>query len=168
MARSRLLKPRRQTLKVRLFSSGGIEYAIGRLLRDFRRSRAGAFDSRPDTKLDLPFASRFCPNTPLTCDVTETPLTRWLGPLVNLSKEHMHDLPEDKSTALRILVEENVKAQVENIATNAVITNAWEKYVKEGDSGKQKKVYVHGWVYGLEDGRLRDLGVSHGPPTTEC
>ncbi|KLO13070.1 carbonic anhydrase [Schizopora paradoxa] len=98
----------------------------------------------------------------------ETPLTRWLGPLVNLSKEHMHDLPEDKSTALRFLVEENVKAQVENIAANAVIKNAWEKYVKEGDSGQQKKVFVHGWVYGLEDGRLRDLGVSYGPPSSEC
>lgn len=87
---------------------------------------------------------------------------------MHLSKEHMHDLPEDKSTALRILVEENVKVQVENVAANPVMTNAWAQYAKEGDSGKQKKVFVHGWVYGLEDGRLRDLGVSHGPPSPEC
>ena len=26
-----------------------------------------------------------------------------------------------------------------------------------------KNVYVHGWVYELESGRLRDLGVSAGP-----
>jgi len=96
----------------------------------------------------------------------DTALTRWLSPLVNLSKEHMHTLPEDKSAALRVLVEENVKAQVENIAANPVITTAWEKYEKEGENGKQKKVFVHGWVYGLEDGRLRDLGVSHAP--SEC
>ena len=36
-------------------------------------------------------------------------------------------------------------------------------------SGKDvKMVHVHGWVYELETGRLRDLGVSCGPFETEA
>ncbi len=31
------------------------------------------------------------------------------------------------------------------------------------ESGEAKKVYVHGWIYELQSGRLRDLGVSRGP-----
>jgi len=75
----------------------------------------------------------------------------------------MGTLPEDKSIALKTLVEENVKVQVQNVVSNAVIQDAWVKYGAEGGKGTQKKVQVHGWVYGLEDGRLRDLGVTHGP-----
>ena len=26
-----------------------------------------------------------------------------------------------------------------------------------------KRVYVHGWIYELQSGRLKDLGVSRGP-----
>ena len=52
-----------------------------------------------------------------------------------------------------------MRQQVENILQSDVIRSAWEKAAR----GEAKSVYVHGWVYELESGRLRDLGVSHGP-----
>lgn len=42
-----------------------------------------------------------------------------------------------------------------------MIKRAWARNA-EGVEGA-KAVYVHGWVYELENGRLRDLGVSAGP-----
>ncbi|KAI0769280.1 carbonic anhydrase [Trametes elegans] len=74
----------------------------------------------------------------------EDALGRWLGPLTALAREH-----ED----LTALVEANVRAQVANIAATDVVRAAW---------AQGKDVQVHGWVYDLETGRLRDLGVSVG------
>jgi carbonic anhydrase len=44
-----------------------------------------------------------------------------------------------------------VKKQVENIVNTNIIQNAW---------ANRKNVWVHGWVYELESGKLRDLGVT--------
>ncbi len=49
------------------------------------------------------------------------------------------------------LCELNVIEQVVNTAQTTIVQDAWER-------GQQ--VSVHGWVYGLRDGRLRDLGMS--------
>ena len=54
---------------------------------------------------------------------------------------------------LTALVEANVRMQVENLAQSDVLQRAW---------AAGKDVQVHGWVYELETGRLRDLGVSVG------
>ncbi|KAI0325955.1 carbonic anhydrase [Cubamyces sp. BRFM 1775] len=72
------------------------------------------------------------------------PLGRWLGPLTELARAH-DDVTD--------LVEANVRAQVENIAKTEVVRAQW---------AKGNDVQVHGWVYELETGRLRDLGVSVG------
>ncbi|KAH9851190.1 carbonic anhydrase [Lenzites betulinus] len=72
------------------------------------------------------------------------PLGRWLAPLTELAREH-----ED----LTALVEANVRAQVEHIAESDVMKGVW---------AQGKEVQVHGWVYELETGLLRDLGVSVG------
>ncbi|TFK79859.1 hypothetical protein K466DRAFT_605813, partial [Polyporus arcularius HHB13444] len=54
---------------------------------------------------------------------------------------------------LTALVEANVRVQVENIALSDVMQRAW---------AKGRDVQVHGWVYELESGRLRDLGITVG------
>jgi len=80
-------------------------------------------------------------------------LGRWLEPMTTLAKNlNLGSL--DSEMALRILVEENVKAQVANVIQTETIVNAW----KAG-----KKVLVHGWVYEIERGQIRDLGISVGP-----
>ena len=50
-----------------------------------------------------------------------------------------------------ILCEMNVIEQVGNVALSTVLQDAW---------ARGQKVAVHGWVYGLRDGLLKDLGVT--------
>ena len=47
-----------------------------------------------------------------------------------------------------ILCEMNVIEQVGNVALSTVVQDAW---------ARGQRVAVHGWVYGLSDGRLKDL-----------
>ena len=80
-------------------------------------------------------------------DAGEWKPERWLAPLVEIAKNTEGDL-----TAL---VEANVRAQVANIVKTDVIQHEWTK----------RDVQVHGWVYELETGRLRDLGITVGKNT---
>ena len=50
-----------------------------------------------------------------------------------------------------VLCEMNVIEQVGNVALSTIIQDAW---------ARGQKVSVHGWVYGLKDGLLKDLGVT--------
>jgi len=77
------------------------------------------------------------------------PLNRWLAPLTEFIAtlgDSVLSLPFEK--ALPIAIEANVKRQVEHLSKAAEITKA------------EKEVWVHGWVYDLATGRLRDLGIS--------
>jgi carbonic anhydrase len=54
-----------------------------------------------------------------------------------------------------VLCEINVIEQVGNVALSTVLQDAW---------ARQQTVAVHGWVYGLKDGLLKDLGINiHRP-----
>ncbi|GJJ12706.1 hypothetical protein Clacol_006950 [Clathrus columnatus] len=70
------------------------------------------------------------------------PLDRWLEPLV----AHIKTLPDLPNQTLSNVVKENVKMQIENICSSDTI-----KSIK-------KTVYIHGWMYHLEQGHLEDLG----------
>lgn len=85
----------------------------------------------------------------------ETALGRWLGPMTELARElDLDTIPDDE--ALDKLVEENVKAQVANVIKTDTVQNAW----KNG-----KDVTVHGWVFEIEHGKIRDLGISASKDT---
>ncbi|KAL4512011.1 hypothetical protein ABPG72_005013 [Tetrahymena utriculariae] len=49
------------------------------------------------------------------------------------------------------LVEINIVEQVFNLGISTIIQNAWQK---------GQLVYIHGWVYGVQDGLVRDLNLS--------
>lgn len=87
----------------------------------------------------------------------DAPLNKFLTPMTTLAASlDLGSLaPAD---AVSLLVDENVKVQVENIVKSPIIKAAW----KNGKSPKGKAVYVHGWVYDLETGTLKDLGVTQG------
>src|SRR5215211_4097487 len=51
---------------------------------------------------------------------------------------------------LRLLCELNVREQVSNVCRTTIVQGAWER---------GQELSVHGWLYALEDGLLRDLGV---------
>ncbi len=58
-------------------------------------------------------------------------------------------LPEDERADR--LVELNVAAQVHNVARTSMVQKAW---------AEKRELTVHGWIYDLHDGILRDLGVT--------
>ena len=64
----------------------------------------------------------------------------------NAHLEFLQSLPEDKR--VDALVELNVLEQARNVCLSTVVEDAWVR----GQS-----VVVHGWVYGLHNGLLKDL-----------
>jgi carbonic anhydrase len=62
-------------------------------------------------------------------------------------------LPPDRR--LDALVELNVLEQSRNCCRTTVLRDAWQR---------GQTVIVHGWVYGLHNGLLRDLEISSGSP----
>lgn len=58
------------------------------------------------------------------------------------------------------LSELNVVEQVENVCRTTVVQDAW---------ARKQSLTIHGWIYGLRDGLLRDLGISvDGPDNFEA
>ena len=51
------------------------------------------------------------------------------------------------------LCELNVIEQVANVCDTTIARDAWER---------GQELVIHGWIYGIQDGLLRDLGVSVG------
>jgi carbonic anhydrase len=47
----------------------------------------------------------------------------------------------------------NVIEQVANVCQTTIVRDAWER---------AQKLEVHGWIYGLQDGLLRDLSMTVG------
>ncbi len=78
---------------------------------------------------------------------------RWLSPLQGLAASRSADLAEipDPADRWRRLCEWNVVEQVQRLLASDVLVNA-------GLRGTE--VIVHGWIYDLRDGLLRDLAVS--------
>ena len=81
----------------------------------------------------------------------------WLRHIEDLHIRHFHALPaEDPSPALvDRMCELNAIEQARNVCRTDVVTEAWER---------GQAISVHGWVYALHDGRLRDLGFTVDSP----
>ena len=79
-------------------------------------------------------------------------IDNWLRHVQDVAQKHAAVLAAipDKAERLRRLCELNVVEQVWNVCQTTVVEGAWA-------SGQE--LAVHGWVYDLEDGLLRDLGV---------
>jgi len=95
-------------------------------------------------------AWKICAHPPPPPVLPNTPLIRWITPLVKLAGE-LGLASKEKDEAVEILVKESVKRQVENIVKTDVIQKAW---------AEKKNVHVHGLVYELNTGKLTDLGVT--------
>ncbi len=79
-------------------------------------------------------------------------IDNWLRHIKDVFSKHTDLLMEiaDDTRRLNRLCELNVIEQVHNICHTTVVQEAWR-------SGQA--LSVHGWIYGLEDGLLKDLGV---------
>lgn len=78
-------------------------------------------------------------------------LTRWLTPLINRVREL--DLPADlpEEEAVEIVLRENVKLQIENIAQ----LDGWLRQHVE-----KRPIWVHGWIYDFTTGFIEDLEIT--------
>ena len=75
----------------------------------------------------------------------------WLRHIQDLAARHRAELPADEARAANRLAELNVIAQVANVCRTLVVRDAWDR---------GQALQVHGWIYGLGDGLIKDLGVS--------
>jgi carbonic anhydrase len=77
----------------------------------------------------------------------------WLRHIGDVAQKHAAQLEEIDLDALRHarLCELNVIEQVVNVCQTTVVRDAWSR---------GQALSVHGWIYGLHDGRMRDLHMS--------
>jgi len=78
-------------------------------------------------------------------------IDHWLQPVRDIAQASETELeaitePEER---LNRLCELTVVSQVQSLSRTPVLQSAW----KQG-----KSIAIHGWIYGLKDGLLRDLG----------
>lgn len=80
-------------------------------------------------------------------------IDNWLRHVQDVLHEHKAELVgiDDEEKRLDRLCELNVVAQVMNVGRTTIVQNAWER---------GQELVVHGWIYDLQDGLLRDLAVS--------
>jgi len=80
-------------------------------------------------------------------------IDNWLRHVQDVIRDHDPELMHiaDETQRLDRLCEFNVIEQVLNVGRTTIVQNAWQR---------GQELVVHGWIYGLEDGLLRDLGVS--------
>lgn len=77
-------------------------------------------------------------------------IDNWLQHLKDTYRLHQKtvDACEDDKARSNCMVELNVKEQVYNLANTAIIQDSW---------AKNKRPYLHGWVYELGDGLIKPI-----------
>lgn len=82
-------------------------------------------------------------------------IDNWLRHVQDVMQKHRALIAgiDDESERLNRLCELNVIEQVVNVCQTTIVQNIWE--------GGQE-LTVHGWIYGLHNGLLRDLDISIG------
>ncbi|HAZ08687.1 MAG TPA: carbonic anhydrase [Elusimicrobia bacterium] len=87
------------------------------------------------------------------------PLEHWIKPIRAVRRRHADDIDShtDAPARWRRLCELNVMAQVQGLSRLPILAAAW---------AAGRCLNVHGWIYDLKDGLLRDLDVSvtRAPP----
>jgi carbonic anhydrase len=74
----------------------------------------------------------------------------WLRHVQDVREKHPEGIGGDTEASNR-LCELNVVEQVANVCHTTIARDAWER---------GQELTVHGWIYGLQDGLLRDLNVT--------
>ena len=81
----------------------------------------------------------------------------WLHPIRELSRTHSQELEalRDEHSRLDRLCELNVMQQVKNVASDVFVLDAW---------ARGQNLSVHGWVYSIGNGLIKDLNVTVSAP----
>jgi carbonic anhydrase len=80
-------------------------------------------------------------------------IDNWLRHIKDVYRYHHKELDaiEDKTQRARRFVEVNVIEQVHDLGKTSIVQNAWKN---------NQPLHVHGWVYDIQDGIIKDLNVS--------
>jgi len=80
-------------------------------------------------------------------------IDNWLQHVQDVKEAHQAELLALADVEARVdrLAELNVTEQVRNLARTTIVQDAWRR---------DQPLELHGWIYGLKDGLLHDLGVS--------
>jgi carbonic anhydrase len=81
----------------------------------------------------------------------------WLGPIRDIYRRREAELLAIPAGEKRLdrLCELNVAEQVRNVGRTSVVQEVW---------ARGEPLVIHGWIYGISDGLLKDLGVSVSSP----
>lgn len=79
----------------------------------------------------------------------------WLRHVQDVAARYPEDLPAGAGETANLdrLCELNVIEQVANVCRTTIVQDAWDR---------RQPLNVHGWVYGISDGILRDTGMGAG------
>jgi carbonic anhydrase len=82
-------------------------------------------------------------------------IDNWLRNIKDVYRLHAKELDSivDEEARFNRLVEINVVEQVFDLTKTSIIQNAWRT---------RQEPFVHGWVYSLHTGLIKDLNVSFG------
>lgn len=85
----------------------------------------------------------------------------WLRHIHDVKRNHHDELAElEQQDLSNRLCELNVLTQVRNVCESTILKDAW---------AKGRELSVHGWIYSLHDGILRELSpVQNGPEFTSA
>lgn len=80
-------------------------------------------------------------------------IDNWIRHIKDVYRFHAKELNaiEDETQRFDRFVELNVFEQVQDLAKTSIIQNAWEK---------EQEVSIHGWVYGVHNGLIKDLDIT--------
>ena len=82
-------------------------------------------------------------------------IDNWLRHVQDVMHNHNEELDTivDDGRRLDRLCELNVSDQVLNVSKTTIVQNAWNR---------GQELSIHGWIYGISDGLLRNLNISIG------
>ncbi|MEK7672780.1 MAG: carbonate dehydratase [Patescibacteria group bacterium] len=77
----------------------------------------------------------------------------WIGSILDIYSQNKKIFSKLKSEESKVnkLCELNVKSQVYNVSQTTIVQEAWKR---------KQNLTIHGWIYSLKDGLLKDLEVS--------
>ena len=84
-------------------------------------------------------------------------IDNWLRHVQDVMHNHNEELATivDDGRRLDRLCELNVSEQVLSVSKTTIVQNAWNR---------GQELAIHGWIYGISDGLLRDLNISMSNP----
>jgi carbonic anhydrase len=84
-------------------------------------------------------------------------IDNWLRHIKDIYQKHKIEVDaiDDEQYRKERVCEINVLEQVANVCYTSIVQNAWQR---------GQPLTVHGWVYGLRDGLLNDLGIMIDSP----